>query len=61
MAYKILVVDDSLTMRSVIKKTIKASGLNVGELFDSSTGKEALSILKEHGLIWSSLTTICPK
>ena len=47
MAYKILIVDDSLTMRSVIKKTITASGFNVGELLDASSGKEALTILKD--------------
>ena len=47
MAYKILVVDDSLPMRSVIKKTIMASGFNVGELLDASSGKEALTILKD--------------
>jgi len=47
MAYKILVVDDSLPMRSVIKKTIKASGFNVGESLDASSGKEALAMLKD--------------
>ena len=46
MAYKILIVDDSLPMRTVIKKTVKASGFRVGELVDASNGKEALDILK---------------
>jgi two-component system chemotaxis response regulator CheY len=46
MAYKILIVDDSLPMRSVIKKTVKASGFRVGELVDASNGKEALDIVK---------------
>jgi len=47
MAYKILIVDDSPPMRSVIKKTVKASGFRVGELVDASNGKEALDILKK--------------
>ena len=47
MAYNILVVEDSLTMRSVIKKTIRSSGFKAGQLLDASNGKEALDILKE--------------
>jgi len=47
MAYNVLVVDDSLPMRSVIKKTIKASGFKVGQIFDASNGKEALDVLKQ--------------
>ncbi len=50
MAFNVLIVDDSLPMRSVIKKTIKASGFNVGELFDAANGKEALGILKDEWL-----------
>lgn len=50
MAYNVLIVDDSLPMRSVIKKTIKASGFRVGQLFDASNGKEALGVLKQEWL-----------
>lgn len=50
MAYNVLVVDDSLPMRSVIKKTVKASGFKVGRFFDASNGKEALHILGEEWL-----------
>ena len=50
MAYNVLVVDDSLPMRSVIKKTIKASGFKVGQIFDASNGKEALNVLKQEWL-----------
>ena len=46
MAYKVLVVDDSLPMRSVIKKTIKASGFGDTEFFDASNGQEALAVLQ---------------
>lgn len=50
MAYNVLVVDDSLPMRAVIKKTVKASGFKVGEIFDAANGKEALEVLKEEWL-----------
>ncbi len=41
----ILIVDDSLPMRSVIKKTIKASGFNTSEFFEAENGEEALKVL----------------
>jgi len=47
MAYNVLIVDDSLPMRSVIKKSVKVSGFKVGEFFEASNGREALNILKE--------------
>ena len=46
MKYKILIVDDSLPMRAVIKKTIKAAGYGNTDFFEASDGKEALSALK---------------
>ncbi len=46
MSYNILIVDDSLPMRAVIKKSIKLSGFNAGQLLDASNGKEALDILR---------------
>ena len=45
MAFNVLIVDDSSSMRSVIKKTIKVSGFNVGEYWEAADGKEALEIL----------------
>jgi two-component system chemotaxis response regulator CheY len=50
MAYNILVVDDSLPMRAVIKKVIKASGFNIGELLEASDGKEALKVMEKEWL-----------
>lgn len=46
MAYNVLIVDDSLPMRAVVKKTLKASGFQVGSFFDAVNGKEALEILR---------------
>ena len=46
MSYSILIVDDSLPMRSVIKKTIKAAGFGKSEFLEAANGKEALTLLK---------------
>jgi len=47
MAYNILIVDDSSPMRSVIKKTLEASGFNIGQFFHASNGENALEVLKQ--------------
>ena len=47
MAYNILIVDDSLPMRAVIKKVIKASGFDVGEFYEAENGKNALNVLND--------------
>lgn len=47
MAYNILVVDDSVIVRSVIKKTLDIAGVDVGELYEAGNGKEALAALQE--------------
>jgi two-component system chemotaxis response regulator CheY len=46
MAYNILIVDDSVPMRSVIKKTIQLSGFKVGGFFEASNGREAIELLR---------------
>jgi len=45
MAVNVLIVDDSFSMRSIIKKTIKVSGLEVGKFLEAADGKEALQVL----------------
>lgn len=45
MAFNVLIVDDSSSMRAVIKKTIRVSGFNVGEYCEAGDGKEALEVL----------------
>ena len=50
MAYNVLIVDDSIPMRGIIKKIIKASGFNVKHFFEASDGHEALKILNEEWL-----------
>jgi two-component system chemotaxis response regulator CheY len=46
MAFKMLVVDDSLPMRSIIIRTIKASGFSETEFIEAGNGKEALAVLE---------------
>jgi two-component system chemotaxis response regulator CheY len=41
-----MIVDDSLPMRMVIKKTIKASGFQVGEFMEASNGEDALRMMR---------------
>jgi len=47
MAFNILVVDDSETMRAVIKKTVTMSGVQIGEFREAGNGKEALQVLED--------------
>ncbi len=50
MAINILVVDDSAVMRSMIKKTIRNSGVEIGEIFEAGNGQVGLDILAEEWL-----------
>lgn len=46
MSYSILIVDDSLPMRSVIKRTLKAAGYGGSEILEAPNGKEALKLME---------------
>lgn len=46
MPYSILIVDDSLPMRSVIKRTLKAAGYGNSELLEAANGREALDLMQ---------------
>ncbi len=48
MSYSILIVDDSLPMRSVIKKTFKAAGYGQSEFLEAANGKEAFKLMKNN-------------
>jgi len=50
MSYSILIVDDSLPMRSVIKRTFKTAGYGSAEFHEAANGKDALGIM-ENGWI----------
>jgi two-component system, chemotaxis family, chemotaxis protein CheY len=46
MTFSILLVDDSLPMRSVLKKTFKAAGYADSEFHEAANGKEALDMVQ---------------
>lgn len=48
MSYNVLIVDDSRSMRSVIKKMLSLSGFQVGEYLEASNGREALDMLENN-------------
>jgi two-component system, chemotaxis family, chemotaxis protein CheY len=55
MALNVLVVDDSAVMRSIIIKTLRLGGLNLGKIFQASNGQEALDILDDN---WIDLALV---
>lgn len=45
MAYNFLIVDDSAFVRTVFKKTLSLSNLEIGTVFEAGNGAEALELL----------------
>ena len=45
MAYNVLIVDDSITIRAILEKALKMTGLPLDEIYQSENGKKALEIL----------------
>ena len=48
MANNVLIVDDSATIRQMVKRTLDIAGLDVGEVYEASNGIEALAHLADH-------------
>ena len=48
MSRDVLIVDDSATMRLMVKRTMDMAALDVGEVYEASNGIEALAQLAEH-------------
>ena len=48
MTFNILIVDDSYSMRAVIRKIISLSGFNVDQLYEAQNGLEGLEVLSKH-------------
>jgi two-component system chemotaxis response regulator CheY len=44
----ILIVDDSATMRTLIKRVAALAGTPIGTIFEAANGREALTILEQH-------------
>lgn len=48
MALNILIVDDSRTIRSVIKKTLDISGVTINAVYEASNGEEGLQQMRDN-------------
>ncbi len=48
MAQHVLIVDDSATIRQMVRRTLTLAGLDVGEVYEASNGIEALAQLRDH-------------
>jgi two-component system chemotaxis response regulator CheY len=48
MALNLLIVDDSSVMRSMILKSLRMTGFEIGELYQAANGKEGLAALEQH-------------
>ena len=46
MQFNILVVDDSAVMRQMILRTLRMSGLPLGDIHEAGNGEEALAVLR---------------
>jgi len=57
MSIKILIVDDSSTARSIVKRALEISGIDLGNVGEATDGKNALEILKEtkYDLVFTDL------
>jgi two-component system chemotaxis response regulator CheY len=55
MSLNVLIVDDSAVMRKVILKTLRLSGLALGELHEAGNGQEGLSVIAKN---WIDLVLV---
>ena len=55
MALNVLVVDDSAVMRSMVIRTLKMTGVRLGDVHEAGDGREALGVLKHN---WVDLALV---
>lgn len=55
MVFNTLVVDDSAVMRKMVTRTLKMSGVPIGEIHEAGDGLEALQIMEDH---WIDLALV---
>lgn len=48
MKLNVLIVDDSAVMRQMVQRTLRLSGIPLGEVHEAGNGREALDRLREH-------------
>ncbi|MCA1797473.1 MAG: response regulator, partial [Geobacteraceae bacterium] len=46
MGKRILVIDDSSTMRKIVSRSLRQAGLDFDEILEASDGQEALNLLE---------------
>ncbi len=47
MSFNVLIVDDSFSMRSVIKKVLSMSGFHMDECHEAGNGREGIAVLEK--------------
>jgi two-component system chemotaxis response regulator CheY len=47
MSFNVLIVDDSFSMRSVIKKVLSMSGFHMDQCYEAGNGREGLAVLEK--------------
>ena len=47
MGFRLMIVDDSSSMRAIVKRTVEMSGFDVEQFFVADNGKTALELLDE--------------
>lgn len=55
MAFNVLIVDDSVVMRSIIIKTLRMTGVPLGEIYQAGNGQEGLQAVEEN---WVDLALV---
>ena len=48
MALNVLIVDDSAVMRTMVLRTLKLSGVAIGEVYQAADGQAGLECIQEH-------------
>jgi len=48
MSMNVLVIDDSSVMRAMIRKSLKLSGIETGEIYEAANGQQGIDILDNH-------------
>lgn len=48
MSFSILIVDDSLPMRAVLKRTLAAAGYGKSQMLEAANGEEALELMRHN-------------
>ncbi|MHB8907962.1 MAG: response regulator [Syntrophales bacterium] len=47
MSFNVLIVDDSFSMRSVIKKVLSMSGFHMDQCYEAGNGREGIAVLEK--------------